>query len=56
MPVQLFGRLAQKLIHVMDQSISQPIEILHFVERYTLDSIAIAGLGTHDFLFPIRDN
>lgn len=53
MPVQLFGRLAQKLIHVMDQSISQPIEILHFVERYTLDSIAIAGL---DFDFDSISN
>ncbi|KAI7886186.1 cytochrome P450 [Lichtheimia hyalospora FSU 10163] len=53
MPVQLFGRLSQKLIHVMDQSIDQPIEILHFVERYTLDSIAIAGL---DFDFDAIGN
>ncbi|KAI9264403.1 cytochrome P450 [Phascolomyces articulosus] len=47
MPIELFGRLTQRLFKVMDAS-SNPIDFHDMMERWTLEAIGLAGF---DFEF-----
>lgn len=45
MPVELFAKLAQKTINVMDRAESETINFHQMTERFALDVIGLAGFG-----------
>ncbi|CDS08801.1 hypothetical protein LRAMOSA10162 [Lichtheimia ramosa] len=53
MPVELFGKLVQKVIHVIDQAESDTVNFHQMTERFALDAIGLAGF---DFDFHAIDD
>ncbi|CDS08804.1 hypothetical protein LRAMOSA10165 [Lichtheimia ramosa] len=53
MPVELFGKLAQKVINVIDQAEGNTVNFHQMTERFALDAIGLAGF---DFDFHAIDD
>jgi cholesterol 24(S)-hydroxylase len=46
MPVEMFGKLTQKMFGVMD-TMEKTVDVVDLMERWTLDAIGKAGFGKY---------
>ena len=54
MPVELFGKLTQKVFNAIGGAESETINFHRMTERFTLDAIGLAGFGNNRKLSTAR--
>ena len=49
MPVELFGRMSQKVFVQMDACLDKPVDFYDMMRRFTLDCMGLAGFGKRTY-------